>query len=94
MKSNDLMMGRFQGAAVTGVVASVVLATLYSFMRRQFEKEHEEDQDMMFDLLDEVWAYRWQQMKPSVESGKGEVSTGKDRSIVERKAVSVKNRRR
>lgn len=67
MVSCDLMKGRFQGAAVTGVVASGVLATLYSFMRRQFEKEHEEDQEMVFDLLDEVWEYRSQQKKSSAE---------------------------
>ena len=65
MVSNDLAKGRVQGAAVTGVVASVVFATLYSLVRRQFEKEHEEDQDMVCDLLDDVWEYRSQQSKPA-----------------------------
>lgn len=68
MVSCDLMRGRLQGAAVTGIVASLVFGTLYSFMRRQFEKEHEEDQEMVFDLLDEVWEYRSQQMKSTAES--------------------------
>ena len=63
MFSNDLMRGRFQGAAVTGIVASIVFSTLYSFMRRQFEKEHEKDQEMVCDLLDEMCEYRSQQMK-------------------------------
>lgn len=68
MVSCDLMKGRFQGAAATGIAASLVLGTLYSFMRRQFEKEHKEDQDMVFDLLDEVWEYRSQQKKPFEET--------------------------
>ena len=63
MVSNDLMRGRFQGAAVTSVVASAVLVALFSLLRRQFDKEHEEDQEMVFDLLDEIWEYRSQQMK-------------------------------
>ena len=67
MGFNELTKGRFQGAAVTGVVASVIFATLYSLVRRQFEKEHEEDQEMMFDLLDEVWEYRAQQKKTAEE---------------------------
>lgn len=68
MFSNDLMRGRFQGAAVTSIVASAVLATLFSFLRRQFDKEHEEDQEMVFDLLDEIWEYRSQQMKSTPAS--------------------------
>lgn len=64
-EGTGLMKGRFQGAAVTGTVAALVFGTLYSFMRRQFEKEHKEDQDMVFDLLDEVWEYRSQQEKPA-----------------------------
>lgn len=63
MVSNDLMRGRFQGAAVTSVVASAVLVALFSLLRRQFDKEHEEDQEIVLDLLNEVWKYRSQQMK-------------------------------
>lgn len=75
MGFNDLTKGRFQGAAVTGVVASVIFATLYSLVRRQFEKEHKEDQEMMFDLLDEVWEYRSQQKKASAEVKKEGTAT-------------------
>lgn len=57
-KTYLLAQGRFQGAAVTGIIASVSFATLSFFMHRQFRKEHERTQNAMFDLLDDLAAMK------------------------------------
>ena len=82
MGVNDLMRGRIQGTAVSGVVVSVAFVSLYSFMRRKFEKRHKEDQEIMLDLLDELCEYRSRLMKSPVVSEK-EKETVRDTAAME-----------
>lgn len=49
-----LAQGRFQGAAVVGAISTISFATISFFMHRQLKKEHERDQDVISDLIDEI----------------------------------------